>query len=264
MDLNEYWQENKRAIVTTAGGVVVFLLGSMLVDRTFRDELRAQVRAGDSAAQKLRGEPMYTVADRAAAQEENDALAAVVATLAQATAFEARPAFRLDPKAGAATNQYFAAVSRVREELLTLAGRNNLRLPDDLGLPALSPTREEEITRYLEALDLVDRAARTAIASGLQRIDKIEIKLDPKLATRQGVGEVEKTRVEIAASGKPGPLVRFLSAAQDPGAPGAASTSGGPWKPLILEKADVLTTRGKSDEATLQATFVVARLQGGS
>jgi hypothetical protein len=145
----------------------------------------------------------------------------------------------------------------VRDELLTLAGRNNLRLPDDLGLPALSPTREEEIARYLEALDLVDRAARAAMAAGLQRIDKVEIRLDPKLATRQGVGEIERTRVEITAAGAPGPIVRFLSATQEPAATGG-------WKPLIVEKADVLTSRGKPDEATLQATFVVARLQGGS
>jgi len=257
MDLNEYWQENKRSLVATAGGVVVFLLGSMLVDRYFRDELRAQTRAADSAASKLRTEPMYSATDREAAEKENQALAKAVETLSQATGFETRPAFRLDPKAGAPTNQYFAAVSRVRDELLTLAGRNNLRLPDDLGLPALSPTREEEIARYLEALDLVDRAARAAMAAGLQRIDKVEIRLDPKLATRQGVGEIERTRVEITAAGAPGPIVRFLSATQEPAATGG-------WKPLIVEKADVLTSRGKPDEATLQATFVVARLQGGS
>lgn len=258
MDLNAAWQENKRAIVATAGGIVVFVVGSMLIDRYFRDELRAQSRAADAAAQKLKAEPMYNASDRTAAEKENEALSAAVAVLSQATAFEARPGFKLDPKAGAPTNQYFAAVSRVRDELLTLAGRNNLRLPDDLGLPSLSPTREEEIGRYLEALDLVDRAARTAMAAGVQRIDKVEIRLDPKLATRQGVGELERTRVEITAAGAPAPLVRFLSASQ------AASSGAGAWKPLILEKADMLTSRGKADEATLQATFLVPRLQAGS
>ena len=259
MDLNAAWQENKRSVLATAGGIVVFVIGSMLVDRYFRDELRAQTRAADSAAAKLRTEPMYSVADRDAAQKENEALAEAVSALAAATAFETRPAFRLDPAAGAPTNQYFAAVSRVRDELLTLAGRNNLRLPEDLGLPALSPTREEEIARYLEALDLVDRAARTAMASGLQRIDKIEIRLDPKLATRQGVGEIESTRVEITAAGAPAPIVRFLSATQAAPAKGSADA----WKPLLVEKAEVASSRGKPDEATLQATFVVARLQQG-
>jgi hypothetical protein len=263
MDLNAFWQENKRSLVATGGGIVVFVIGSMLVDRYFRDELRSQTRAADSAAQKLRAEPMFTLSDRDAAEKENAALAAAVATLSQATAFEARPAYRLDPKAGPPTNQYFAAVSRVRDELLTLAGRNNLRLPDDLGLPALSPTREEEIARYLEALDLVDRAARAAMGAGLRRIDKVEIRLDPKLATRQGVGEIERTRVEMTAAGAPGPIVRFLAATQSASGGGSAS-AGEAWKPLILEKAEVLTSRGKPDEATLQATFVVARLQGGS
>src|SRR5204863_482021 len=83
--------------------------------------------------------------------------------------FAPRPAFAFDPAKGSASNQYFATVSSVREELLTLAGRNNMRIAEDLGLPALSPTRESEIVRYLEALDLVDRAVRLALASGVDR-----------------------------------------------------------------------------------------------
>jgi hypothetical protein len=140
-------------------------------------------------------------------QKDNEELAKTVGIPDPGDRVPGARGVRLDPKAGAATNQYFAAVSRVREELLRLAGRGNLRLPDDLGLPALAPTREAEIERYLEALDLVDRAVRLALANGVQRIDKIEIRLDPKLASRQGVGELEKTRVEVSASGRPAPLV---------------------------------------------------------
>ncbi len=256
MDLNEYWQENKRFLVATASGAVLFLVGTMLVDRYFRAELRAQKRAADSAAAKLRSEPMFTASDLAEAEKENESLKKAVEVLSQATAFEARPGFRLDAKAGAATNQYFAAVSRVRDELLTLAGRGNLRVPEDLGLPALSATREGEIERYLEALDLVDRAVRLALSAGVQRIDKIEIRLDPKLASRQGVGDLERTRVEVTASGAPGPLVRFLSLTQGGEARPLAEGS----RPLLIEKADIQASRTKADEAGLQATFVVARL----
>jgi len=163
-------------------------------------------------------------------------------------------------------------VSRVRDDLLKTAGRGNLRLPDDLGLPALSPTREAEIERYLEALDLVDRAVRLALAAGVQRIDKIEIRLDPKLSSRQGVGDLERTRVEISASGLPAPLVHFISetqakgggsAAASPagsaGAPGSRSSAAG-LGPLLIEKADIQSSRTKPDEAVLTVTFVAARV----
>ena len=259
MDLNEYWQENKRFLVATAGGVVVFLAGMIAVDRAFRGELLALQRSAASASAKLRNDPMYDANALAQAQKDNDELKKAVGVLTEATAFKARPGFRLDPKAGPATNQYFSAVSRAREELLRAAGRGNLRIPDDLGLPALAPTREAEIERYLEALDLVDRAVHLALEAGVSRIDKIEIRLDPKLASRQGVGEIEKTRVEISASGKPAPLVHFASATQMP-----SRDPGKDPGPLLLDKAEIQVSRQSADEAVLQATFVAARVTGGT
>jgi hypothetical protein len=257
MDLNEYWQENKRFLVATASGIVLFLAGSMAVDRAFRGELLALQRSAAAASAKLRNEPMYDSNALAEATKTNEELKKTVGVLTQATAFRARPDFRLDPKAGPATNQYFTTVSHVREELLRAAGRANMRLPDDLGLPALAPTREADIERYLEALDLVDRAARLALEAGVQRIDKIEIRLDPRLTSRQGVGELEKTRVELSASGKPAPLVHFVSSTQ---APGASKDAG----PLLIEKAEVQVSRQSTEEAVLQATFVAARVTGGT
>ena len=168
MDLNEYWQENKRFLVATASGVVVFLAGMIAIDRAFRGELLALQRSASSASAKLRNEPMYGPDALDKAQKDNEELKKTVGILTEATAFKPRPGFRLDPKAGPATNQYFSAVSRVREELLRAAGRGNLRIPDDLG-PALAPTREAEIERYLEALDLVDRAVRLALEAGVSR-----------------------------------------------------------------------------------------------
>jgi hypothetical protein len=278
MDLNEYWQENKRFLMATASGVVLFLVGSMVVDHFFRSELKSLQRSANAASSKLRGESMYDASQLSIIEKENEALKQAVEVLTKATAFDARPEFRIDPKAGAATNQYFATVTRVRDDLLKTAGRGNLRVPDDLGLPALSPTREAEIERFLEALDLVDRAVRAALAAGVQRIDKIEIRLDPKLSSRQGVGDLERTRVEISASGLPAPLVHFISETQAKAggnaAPGRSASAGsaasansagaksGPaWLgPLLIEKAEIQSSRTKPDEAVLSVTFVAARV----
>lgn len=250
MDLNDYWQENKRFVVTLASGVIVFVIGSMLVDNFFRKDLVAQKRSADAFAGKMKSEAMYSADDLATAQKENEDLKKAVDVLQTAVAFAPRAAFRFDPSKGSASNQYFAVVSSVREELLTLAGRANLRMPEDLGLPTLSPTKEQDIVLHLEALDLIDRASRIALSAGVERIDKIDIKLDPRLTSRQGVGDLEKTRVVLTLSGRPTPLVQFLTATQ-------GDKDGGP---LLIEKCEMVPARGKSDEAGLEVTFVVARL----
>ncbi|MFN0243873.1 MAG: hypothetical protein ACKVWV_13375 [Planctomycetota bacterium] len=251
--LGDAWQENKRFVAGVAVAVGVFLIGLVLIGHFFGSELVRARRVIDTTSRKLKSESMYAPDDLAAAQSDNEALKASLETLRRAVAFAPRARFVHDAAHGSASNHYFATVSGVREELLTLAGRANLRLADDLGLPALSPTREEEIARYLEGLDVVDRAVRMAIESGVQRIDRIEIKLDPALNSKQGVGEVESTRVEIALSGAPGPIVEFLRLSQ--AAPGGAALG-----PLLVEKALVTPTRSKVDEATLEITFVAARL----
>lgn len=258
MDLNNYWQENKRFVVTVASGVIVFVVGAMLVERFFGSELARQARAAETTQRKLTSEAMYNANDLEAAEADNEALKRSFETLAQATAFAPRPLYALDPARGSASNQYFAAVATTRDELLRVAGRGNLRLPEDLGLPALSPTRDLEIGRYLAALDLVDRAVRMALAAGCQRIDKIAIKLDPKLASKSGVGLVERTRVEMVLSGKAGPLVDFLLVTQSADAQDENGKSLG--GPLLVEKSEIQPARTKVDEAGLEVTFVAARL----
>jgi hypothetical protein len=261
MDLSNYWQENKRFLVTTACGVIVFAILWMVVDRYFGDDLRRQRSIVTTTTNKLARDPMYAPADLDAAEKEHAALAAAVETLSKASAFAPRPQFVLDPRRGSPSSQYFAAVSAVREDLLRQGGRANMRLPEDLGLPALSPTREPDIVRYLEALDLVERAVRTALTTGCGRIDKIEIRLDPRLYSREGVGRIEKTRISFTLSGAGGPLADFLVLSQRAGDKDLNGNALG--GPLNIEKADMVPARTGA-EASLEVTFVCARLSAAA
>jgi hypothetical protein len=257
MDLSNYWQENKRFLVTTACGVIVFAILWMVIDRYFGDDLRRQRSIVTTTTNKLARDAMYAPSDLDEAEKEHAALVAAVETLSKASSFAARPQFVLDPARGSASSQYFAAVSAVREDLLRQGGRANMRLPEDLGLPALSPTREPDIVRYLEALDLVERAVRMALTSGCGRVDKIEIRLDPRLYSRDGVGRIEKTRVLFTLSGAGGPLADFLVLSQRAGDKDQNGNALG--GPLNIEKADMVPARTGA-EASLEVTFVCARL----
>ena len=225
--LNEYWQENKRFVTMVAVGALVFLIAYLVLDGKYKSAIQSK----NVQRSKLDGElkqSLYTTADLDAAEEENEALNAAVGALAAQADFEPRAMFRLRDGAASAGSQYLSALSEVREDLIPRANRNNLKLDPGLGMPALSPTREDQIERYLEALDIIDSIANLAIDVGVRRIDKIDIRLDPGLGTRQGVGRIERTRVKFSFEGAahaPDPADDALPAHAR--RPGAADGRGG-------------------------------------
>lgn len=247
MDLNDYWQENKRFLLTVAGGVIVFMIGEMVIGQVFGDELAAQRRSVQAANREL-GESLFGADDLTRARSENRALREGLGRLAEATAFETRARYRIDPAGGSASSQFFGTVSTAREDLLTLAGRNDLRVPDAVGMPALSPTRDGDIERHLEALDLIDRVVHACVDAGVERIDSIDIKLDPRLDSREGVGRVERTRVDFTLSGRTPPIQRFLLATQ----------AGD--EPLVVHEMELVPSRRSEDEARLEISFAIVRL----
>jgi hypothetical protein len=259
MDLNNFWQQNKRFVVSVASGGIVFLIGIMLIDGLYGADLAKLTREVGQNESRLRNTPMYTRAERDKAQAQNEALTKSIADLEARVRFLPRPFFRLDPNGAPAANQYFAVVSQTREDLLRSAGRANLRLPEDLGLPALSPTRDAEIAKHLEALDLVERVVRLALENGVQRIDKIEIRLDPKLNSREGVGAIERTRVAFTISGDPAPLTALLVASQEAREVKLEGQTQAVL-PLPIEKAEISPARSKQDEASLEVVFLLVTL----
>ncbi|MAF64233.1 MAG: hypothetical protein CMJ84_01055 [Planctomycetes bacterium] len=251
MDLNDYWQENKRFVMTVAGGALLFLIGELLIGKYIGGELTKQ-RASVARLTSDIAKPRFGRSDLGLARDENEALSTATETLAERVGFVPRPGFTLDPARGSVGNQYFARVSVVRDRLLSEAGRHNMRLQKDLGLPALAPTRPEEIERYLEALDLLERVVDIGLEVGVPRIDKIEIRLDPGLNARKGFGKLERTRVAMRLTGPSAALVRLLAETQSP-ARGAS---------LSIDDLAMAPEKLKAGEAWMEITFTVIRLHG--
>ncbi|TAJ24846.1 MAG: hypothetical protein EPO68_00910 [Planctomycetota bacterium] len=255
MDLNAFWQQNRRFVLGLAIGAGCVAGGWIAIDAAWGQDL-ARLRGQRSQLQsQIARAGLYTRADQDQAQADKEALERAVATLAAAVDFQSRPAFRVDAAAGSVANQYHAIVASTQAELMPLASRANLAVDRALGLPALSPTRDDEIERYLQGLDAVDRIVRAAVACEVARIDLLEIKLDPALYTRAGTSRLERTQVRVAASGSGHALARFLRRTQDP------SALAGVTQALLVDEAEVLPVRGNALEARLTATFVIARLR---
>jgi hypothetical protein len=124
-------------------------------------------------------------------------------------------------------------------------------LEPELGMPKFSPTREEEIERYLEALDVVDAVVRLGIAAGVRRIEELQIRLDPGLSSTAGLGRIERTRIELVVAGTSLAVARFLDATQ-------RAQEGRELAVLELEMAPA---RSKEGEVRLDLTLVVPRLR---
>ena len=252
MDPNDYWQENKRFVSGVGGGAVVFLVAYMIVSSFYDDDIRGKNRTIAKRQSDLK-QAMFSAADLAEAKAENDELIEAVDKLIAATRFEPRAEFVLDPASGAANTQYLRALSRVREDLLTRANRANLQVDAALGMPALSPTREPEIERYLEALDLVETVVDLSIDARAQRIDRIHVKLDPALTSRDGLGDVERTRISFDITGTSLALTRLLTWTQRP-----HDAVGG--RVLHIDSVELAPSRSKDEEVHLELTLVIARL----
>lgn len=260
MDMNDFWQENKRFVMTVAGGLVVFLIGLNVVDRVYGSEARSKTKAVNTARSKLR-EPMYSSADRDLARRQNEDLLAAVEDLRERVAFVPREAFDTTKRTGSISNFYFNLVSETRESLLTLCSRNNLRIPDHLGLPN-EVVRDQEIRRYSEGLDIVDRVVREAVRAGVERIDRIDIRLDPMVTDRRRAEggrrnlepkTFEENQISFTISGDSGPLLELLSRIEEPDELGRV---------LILQDLEMKAVSQKTNEAKLDFTLLAVHLHG--
>jgi len=250
MDPTEFWQENKRFVLAVLAGAIAFFVGLGVVRSTWWSEV-GRTRASIARTQGDLRRPLFSAQDRDRAREQNTALLTVVGDLRGRVHFEPRAEFSVDGRAGSISNTYFAVASSVRENLLTLAGRAGLRLPESLGLPP-SVTDDDEIVRYLEGLDVVDRVVHLAMRAGVERVDAIRMRLDPAILADRPLPTIERTEIEMELSGSPRPLVALLVLLQEP-RDGSV---------LLVDEVEMKTARVKRDEATLKLTLLVVHLHG--
>lgn len=249
MDLNDYWQENRRFVTTVGVGFVVFLIARMILASTYEDDINAKNRVISTRKSDL-AQPMYKSSDLADARAENEGLIEAVSVLREASDFQPRDEFTLDPGLGSASNQYLRSLARVRDELIPRANRSNMQVDSQLGMPRLSPTRDAEIERYLEALDVIETVVGLSVDARVQRVDKIQIRLDPGLNSREGLGAVERTRVAFTLTGSSLALERLLAWTQRPKT----------GRVLHIDDLEMVPARSREGEVRLDLTVVIARL----
>ena len=250
MDSSDFWQENKRLIVTLACGLLVYSIAGIIIEGAYGSDLTSARRELNANKSALRLE-RYSGTDRNLARDENDGLREAVRELETAVAFTPRARFVLDPAAGSASSQYFTLLEGVREDLDLAASRNRLTYPDGWGIGMLETGDPATIERQLEALDLLESVVRMAVQAGVSRITKVQIKLDPGFGSRKGLGQVERTRVDLSFATGSESMTRLLALTQTAHAAG---------RPLMIEKFQIKGERNKPGAVKADFTFLVVRL----
>ncbi|MEM9802141.1 MAG: hypothetical protein AAGA20_17585 [Planctomycetota bacterium] len=257
MDLNEVWQENKRFITTMGAGLLVFLIGWMVIEGLYSDDIQRIQIANSRERSKLK-DAMFTADDRELARDENEVLQEGYATVSEAAAFRPRPEFVLDPSKGEPQNVYFTAVENVRERLTDLASRKRAFLPDGLDLEMVKTRNIDAIERNLHAIDLLERTLVLALESGVGQVRGVEVRLDPAFRSRRGLGAIEKTQVTIDAISTPQAAARWLMATQTPADGGAESSVR--LQPLPIESRDARRASNREELVRTSVTFLVVRV----
>ncbi|MDA1265503.1 MAG: hypothetical protein O2816_10540 [Planctomycetota bacterium] len=250
MDFENYWQENKRSLTMIGGGLLVFLIANMIVNSTFGGELADAQRDKRTQEGKLRSE-RYDRDGLSKATLDNERLQVVHDALLASVVFESRPEFQADPNLGSIAAQYFTRVEEVRDQLTRRASRSGMRADQAWGVEVPETNLTPVIERHLEALDLIDRVANLAIDTGVTRIAKIQVTLDPAFDSKRGVGRLEKTRVTFTLDTTAMSVTRLVSASQRSQPYG---------QPLTLEGFKIKGERTRPGQVTADLTFLVVRL----
>lgn len=249
MDVNDYWQANKRFVVSVGTGALVFLVAFLWLNSAYGGAAKLAAANLRKAANELR-ESRYGPADLDRATEQNEALQADFEALSQAAAFEPRPEFVLQDGAGSPNNQYFLRRDEVRSDLARIAGRRRVSLPDGLGLQPLKTLNTDTIERHMEALDLLDRLLRMAIDAGVRQVTDVRVDLDPGFGSREGVGALERTRVTVRMVGDADAITETLAATQ-------TARFG---KPMTIGRFDLNAAAGKQSEVRAEIELLAVRL----
>lgn len=160
--MEDFWQENKRWILSVTGGVVLFFIGLKLVASLF-DSAGAQRRVS-LRVRNVNREEFYDAKDLETLRSDAEVLAGDFDALQAAVAFVAEDEFLAGGK-GDLDSHYDLVSRRVRADLLDRGMEYSVEI-DSSSLQWATPVGRVEISYTLIALNLLEQAAQRLLTAG--------------------------------------------------------------------------------------------------
>jgi hypothetical protein len=246
MDLTDIWQQHKKFILAIAGALLLLLVGRGVLQGYFPvDSTRASATKIADAMKKAPEISDGAVRDL---QAEVDGLRARYGELAASMRFKPGDDFVLPAGESNPRMFFWNQLHKLQGALVDAAAKQDIRVPDGLGLKEFAPTEPEEIRRTLVALGVVQDVLIQAISSGVRRIDTIHIE-DASRGRGRTTGFVKELRLDFDIVGGERSLRGVLAGIVDGAARGTS-----PY--VAIDKARIKPVKGESGmlELTLSLT----------
>lgn len=246
MNLDAFWQRNRRFLLGFLGGTLGFFLLLWILTSSAASRHAAAQRSISRATLELR-DAMYGESEEREAQRRLEDLQARNAALGAEALALWRPQFRL-PDDKAPAQHYIELTGELRQELIAWALRNDCEVDPTLGLPPVSPTQEQAVERVLRGLDVAERVVRLAVLHGAHAVEKLNIS---ERALRSGATRgalLDLTPVELEVVFEDRPIAPFLRALLDEGRQG---------RPIGLAGLEVAPPNPRKRERRVLLEFAV-------
>lgn len=223
MDLADVWQQHKKFILLVAGALLLLLVGRGVIHSQW--DYEAKIASAAKTASGMQKQPKVPDDVVRALQQEVSELRGRFAELAKTMRHRPGDAFVVPPGEANPRSYFFKRHNETRRALTEAAERQDIRVPDALGLKDMAPTEPDEIRRQLVALDVVQQVVVEAISAGVRRITTIQIE-DAAKARARSAGFLADLSVRFDVVGGEKALRALVSGLVDGAARGQASFLG--------------------------------------
>lgn len=196
MNIDAFWQANKKYILSVLGAVVAFFILRSLIAGPSEDRFDSATRSISRSKLTAGRNATYSASQVRELQAQLAALEANIAVLETNSLPPFRERFQV-PSGVAPAQHYLALTGELRDELIGWALRNNCQVDESLGLATVSPNQPLAIEQNLRSLDVIDRAVRLAIDSGASEVDKIRISQQKRKRNGRNVSPLLVTPVSM-------------------------------------------------------------------
>lgn len=253
MDLADVWAQHKKFILVVAGALLLLLVGRGVIQSQW--DYESVVLASNKTAQTMKKAERVPEDVVRGLQSEVADLRTRFAQLAGSMRHRTGDAFTPPPGESNLRGFFFRRHQETERALAGAAERQDIRVPDGLGLKGMAPTEPEEIRRQLVALDMVQQVVVESIGAGVRRIASIQI--EDAARSRAKGGFVSDLRVRFDIVGGEKALRSLLVGLVDGAARGESSF-------LAMDQARIRPVKGELGMLELDLTVAALSIEKGA
>lgn len=213
MDIGEIWEEHKKFIVAVGAALVVFFIGTRIVNSMYVSPANRLDASAARLASKLRKGASPDSSDLRDARNNGEAADERLAQIEARISYAIDPRFRLEPGADFDL-VYNDRYREVRDAILQRASIEDVDIDPSIGMPDTTPQDRVDVERHLKALDQIRRVLGMAMDNGVVAIPFVRMLEEGRRGFLASQAYLERTRVEYEMTGSADSIFGLVEALQ--------------------------------------------------